>query len=348
MYQFLRPAFFRFDPENIHHLTLRFLGWAGSSSLTRYMLRTLFKSNYAGPSVEAFGLAFPNPIGLAAGYDKDGLGMHGLSCLGFGHLELGTVTLNPQQGNPRPRIFRLQDDQALINRMGFPNKGANALLNRLRREKPRDIILGINIGKGMDTPFEDAGEDYVRLLERFSLVADYIAINVSSPNTIGLRRLQAREHLDTLLRQCVDKRESLQSEEGIKLPLLVKLAPDLTIEEVDDAIDVLQSCGFDGVIATNTTISREGLISQNKKESGGLSGAPLQSKSLEIVSHIYRSTSGSMPIIGVGGIMNAADAKRMIEAGASLVQIYTGLVFEGPGLVRQILQEFSEPTSSAE
>jgi dihydroorotate dehydrogenase len=301
----------------------------------------LYSHDKQGLGVNLFGLKFPNPVGLAAGYDKDGLGMTALACLGFGHIELGTVTPNPQLGNPRPRIFRLQEDQALINRMGFPNAGAAVLHRRLRRKKPTETVIGVNIGKGGDTPIEDAVQDYVGLLRMFYALADYIVINVSSPNTIGLRRLQARQHLDVLLAECALEREALQGEQGKRVPVLVKLAPDLSLGEIDDAVDVLLTQGIDGVIATNTTTAREELKSKFAQEIGGLSGAPLRRRSLEVVSHIHKVTSGKLPIIGVGGIFGADHAKEMLDSGASLVQIYTGLVYRGPGLVRGMLRELS-------
>jgi dihydroorotate dehydrogenase len=341
MYQLFRPILFRSDPEKIHHLTLRVLGLAGATPLGRIALQILYSHRASGLGVRCFGLEFPNPLGLAAGYDKDGLGMRGLACLGFGHLELGTVTPAPQPGNPPPRVFRLPEDHALINRMGFPNDGAAMLLKRLQQKKPNTLPIGVNIGKGIDTPIETAAEDYVGLLRTFSEGADYIAINVSSPNTIGLRRLQARKHLEVLLRECALERETIQSNRGIVLPLLVKLAPDLSTGEIEDAVDVLLDQGFDGVIATNTTTAREGLRSKSAEEQGGLSGAPLHARSLEVVSHIHKITSGALPIIGVGGIMSGDDAKRMLDAGASLVQLFTGLVYRGPGLVKQVLRALS-------
>lgn len=341
MYQILRPLLFRLDPEDVHQLTLRLLGIAGATPVSRFVLRMLYSHDRQALGVNLFGLEFPNPVGLAAGYDKDGLGMHGLACLGFGHIELGTVTPHPQLGNPRPRIFRLQEDQALINRMGFPNAGAAVLHRRLRRKKPTNTVIGVNIGKGGDTPIEEAVGDYVGLLRMFYALADYIVINVSSPNTIGLRRLQARQHLDVLLAECALEREALHAEGGKRVPVLVKLAPDLSFREIDDAVDVLLMRGLDGVIATNTTTARDELKSKFAEEIGGLSGAPLRWRSLEVVSHIHKVTSGKLPVIGVGGIFGAEQVKEMLDSGASLVQTYTGLVYRGPGLVRGILRELS-------
>jgi len=341
MYQILRPILFRLDPERAHQITLKLLGVAGATPVSRFVLRMLYSHERQGLGVDLFGLKFPNPVGLAAGYDKDGLGMTGLACLGFGHIELGTVTPNPQLGNPRPRIFRLPEDQALINRMGFPNAGAAVLHRRLRRKKPTNTVIGVNIGKGGDTPIEDAVEDYVGLLRMFYSLADYIVINISSPNTIGLRRLQARQYLDVLLAECALECEALQAEQGKRVPVLVKLAPDLSLGEIDDAVDALLTQGIDGVIATNTTTERDDLKSKFAQEIGGLSGAPLRRRSLEVVSHIHKVTSGKLPIIGVGGIFGADHAKEMLDSGASLVQIYSGLVYRGPGLVRGILRELS-------
>jgi dihydroorotate dehydrogenase len=285
--------------------------------------------------VEAFGLTFPNPIGLAAGYDKDGLGWRGLACLGFGHIEVGTVTLNPQPGNPRPRLFRLPDELALINRMGFPGKGAEFVARQVSGRRRGDTILGVNLGKSKDKPMEKAELDYIRLLQQFAGLADYAVVNVSSPNTLGLRRLQNQEALTRLLGSLAQYRR----EEGIGMPILVKLAPDLTDEELEDALDATLSSGMDGVIATNTTIGRSGVRSSLASEAGGLSGEPLRQRSTAMVRLISQWTGGKLPVIGVGGVMSAAHVKEKLDAGAILVQVYTGLVYEGPGLVKRILNE---------
>jgi dihydroorotate dehydrogenase len=340
-YRWIRNLLFRLDPERIHKITLDLLSLAGMLTPVQALLKRCFSYHSPGLPLKVFGLEFPNPIGLAAGYDKDGIGMNGLACLGFGHLELGTVTPRPQKGNPRPRIFRLPQDQALINRMGFPNAGAEALSLRLQRRRPQGIVIGVNIGKGVETPLEEAYADYLSLLQTFYAHSDYLAVNISSPNTVGLRRLQARDHLEQLLETLVMERSNLRSTSGRYVPLLVKLAPDLSEEELEDAIGGISNSGFDGVIATNTTIAREGLHSPQKVESGGLSGIPLRQRALGIVTRIHRLTSGKLPIIGVGGIFRPDDAKAMLEAGASLVQVYSGLVYRGPGLVKQILKELT-------
>ncbi len=336
--RFLRPVLFRTDPEWVHQATLRILAMAGTFTPLSAILRRLYCVDDASLQVNLWGLTFPNPIGLAAGYDKDGRGMHGLACLGFGHLELGTVTPFAQDGNPRPRIFRLPEDSAVVNRMGFPNRGGDALCTRLHRGVPKGVILGVNIGKGLETPLEGAAEDYLGLMEEFYPLADYLAVNVSSPNTVGLRRLQARDALDDLLRQLTGLRSKLQDQYQKGVPLLIKLAPDLQNDELKDAVEVVLKWGIDGVIATNTTISREGLRSRNSGEAGGLSGAPLKARSTEIIRLIHKFTDGNLPIVGVGGVFDLADVLEKIEAGASLVQLYTGLVYRGPGLVREILE----------
>ena len=341
LYNFIRPLFFHFDPERAHNLTLRLLALAGALPSIRAWLCRIFTLQTPGLGVRAFGLDFRNPVGMAAGFDKDGRALHGLSCLGFGHLELGTVTPHPQVGNPKPRVFRLPEDQAVINRMGFPNAGAEILLENLRRGRPPGVVVGVNIGKGVDTPLEGAVEDYLALLRIFYSDADYLAVNVSSPNTIGLRRLQAREHLEGLLQALSVERSNLQITSGRRVPILVKLAPDLTEGELEDAVDVIVSSGMDGVIATNTTVERSGLRSQRREELGGLSGLPLRERSTEVVRRIHQITNGGLPIVGVGGIFGSEDVREKLDAGASLVQVYTGMVYHGPGLVREILKELS-------
>lgn len=338
MYQTIfRPLFFHLDPERAHNLTIRLLRLVGAVPPAGYLLRQIFSAySHNEIAVETFGLKFANPVGLAAGYDKDGLAWRGLTILGFGHIEVGTVTPRPQDGNPKPRVFRIPEEQAIINRMGFPGKGADFVTQQISAPRSRpSVILGINIGKNKDTPNEEAALDYLSLLEKFSPLADYLAVNVSSPNTVGLRRLQARDYLENLLKQLVSKRAELPDER----PILVKLAPDLTDEELDDALAAIITVGLDGVIATNTTVGREELRSSVGGETGGLSGKPLTCKSVNIVRKISERTRGRLPIVGVGGIMKPNDAKSMLDAGASLIQIYTGLIYAGPGLVKDIVHE---------
>jgi len=338
IYQRLRPLLFRLDPERAHALTLRLLAAAGGLAPLRAWLRRVFCLEDPGLSVEAFGLKFPNPLGLAAGYDKDGAALAGLACLGFGHVELGTVTPRPQAGNPRPRLFRLPEDEGLVNRMGFPNAGGEALLRRLGRGRAEGVRVGVNIGKGVETPLERAVEDYLTLLRLFHGSCDYLAINVSSPNTLGLRRLQARNQLEALLRALADERLQLAANSGSRIPMLVKLAPDLEDDELADAIEAIIRSGMDGVIATNTTVTRRGLLSPRGGETGGLSGRPLRARSTEVVRRIVGLSEGRLPVVGVGGVFGPEEAHEKLDAGAVLVQVYTGLVYRGPGLAREVLK----------
>jgi dihydroorotate dehydrogenase len=287
--------------------------------------------------VEIFGLTFQNRVGIAAGYDKDGIAWQGLSCLGFGHVEIGTVTPQPQSGNPKPRVFRLIEDRALINRMGFPGKGMDYVKNQLAgKKRPKGLVLGVNLGMNNTTPIEMAAVDYQQLICTFASHADYLVINISSPNTVGLRRLQAKELMDKLLMQLNQVRVDQQTVLNRQIPLCVKLAPDLTDPELDDALSVIQNREIDGVIATNTTVTRVGLKSKNAREVGGLSGIPLRRLSTQMVRKIHQRTRGQIPIIGVGGVMTVDDVKEKLDAGAALVQVYTGLVYEGPGLGNRI------------
>lgn len=356
MYSFLRPILFRLDPERAHALTLHALRITGSIAPLRWLVAQQFK---APPKpVHVFGLDFKNTVGLAAGYDKDGLAIRGLSALGFGHVEIGTVTPKPQPGNPSPRIFRLLEDEAVINRMGFPSRGSEFVQMQLNpdmrpnlaeriigysvRKKPaprqkRDTILGVNLGKNKDTPNEEAVLDYLALLQNFASPADYLTINVSSPNTVGLRNLQGREALEKLLTQLHQQRLIEQTEYKKKIPILVKLAPDLTEAELDDAIEAILSSKMDGVIVTNTTLGREGVRSNLRGESGGLSGSPLAVRSEAVLRQTLKRVNGEIPVVSAGGIMNPEDAKRRLEMGAALVQVYTGLIYRGPGLARDIV-----------
>jgi dihydroorotate dehydrogenase len=342
MYRFFRSLLFRLDPETAHKLTLQTIRLAGNFPFSNWFLTQIYKAP-ARP-VRAFGLTFKNPIGLAAGYDKDAVAIKGLSALGFGHVEVGTVTPQPQPGNARPRVFRLLEDEAVINRMGFPGKGSPFVTKHLERLKTSrfnrfNTIIGVNLGKNKDTPNEEAVLDYLELLQCFAPYADYLAINISSPNTVGLRQLQGRTFLEDLLKQLHIQRKMEEASLQKRIPLLVKLAPDLSEQELDDAIGVILDMGIDGIIATNTTVSREGLNSGHRGESGGLSGSPLRLRSEAVLCQIVKRVDGRIPIVSVGGIMNRDDAKRRLDLGATLIQIYTGLIYQGPGLVKKILVE---------
>ena len=342
LYESLRPLIFRLDAERAHRLTLGLLALAGGLPPLRLLLRQASVADASGQPVEVFGLKFANPVGLAAGYDKDGRAMHGLACLGFGHLELGTVTPLPQAGNPRPRIFRLADDEALINRMGFPNQGLARLVGRLRR-RPKDVVIGVNLGKGAATPLAAAAEDYRLSFRALYPYVDYLAVNVSSPNTPGLRELQDRRHLGNLLRTLDAARSELG---GPRRPILVKLAPDLSDPQLAEAVQVIGEWGMDGIIASNTTTARPALRSVHREQTGGLSGAPLRERVLHVIRKVGELSGGRLPVIASGGILSAADAQAARQAGASLVQLYTGLVYRGPALIREILEAF-EPREAA-
>ncbi len=337
MYPFFRSLLFRLSPEQAHLLTLRMIRLSGQIGF----LGSLIKALYPVPDkpVQVFGLTFKNPVGLAAGYDKDGIAWRGLACLGFGHIEIGTVTPRPQPGNPHPRLFRLPEDRGIINRMGFSGLGSAFVARELTGKRPPGVILGVNLGKNKDTPLDKAADDYLMLLEAFAPLADYLAINISSPNTVGLRRLQERQAMKELLEVISRKHKTQEDILRRRVPLLVKLAPDLTDEGLDDALEVLLETGMDGVIATNTTLERPNLLSSAAGESGGLSGAPLAEQSTLMIAKIHARTAGRLPIVGVGGIMDAQGAVEKLEAGASLVQVYTGLVYSGPGLVRSICKD---------
>jgi dihydroorotate dehydrogenase len=334
MYHLIRPLLFRLDPETAHRLTLRLLQFTGNFPPARRVAAALFS---APPQpVHSFGLDFRNPVGLAAGYDKDARAWRGLAALGFGHLELGTVTPLPQPGNDRPRVFRLREDDALINRLGFPSEGAAAVVHRLRNRPAAGTILGVNIGKNKDTPLELAAREYASLLRDFSRLADYITVNISSPNTIGLRRLQARDALEGLLAEIEEARDAEH-----RIPVLVKLAPDLDESELDDAVGAILSAGMDGIVATNTTVARPGLKSRHASEGGGLSGRPLADLSQSALEKIVARVDGAVPVVAAGGIMGPEDARRRLDAGAALVQVYTGLIYQGPGLAKRLITGLS-------
>lgn len=338
MYGLLRPALFQLDPERAHHLAVGALAKISRSGLGMAALRAGFRARVEAP-VDVLGLTFPNRIGLAAGFDKDATAWRGFGAMGFGHVEVGTITPLGQVGNPKPRIFRLPADNAIINRMGFPGRGAAFAAEHLAGKKPPGLILGVNFGKNKDTPLEEAAQDYLAVMEALTRFADYLVVNVSSPNTPGLRKLQTGARLEALLSTLVVRRDELRKDLGAAagpLPLLVKLAPDLSDADLDDALEAIDRAGIDGIIATNTTLDREGLVSPAKAEAGGMSGGPLTARATRIVQEIHRRTDGKRPIIAVGGVMNADDARRKIDAGAALVQIYSGLIYGGPGIVGDI------------
>lgn len=337
-YPLSRSFLFRLDPEVAHTLSLETIARVGRIPGLRALVASQFTVPDTEP-VEVFGLRFPNRVGLAAGYDKDGDGWRGLACLGFGHIEVGTVTPEPQPGNPKPRVFRLVEERSVINRMGFPGRGAAYVAAQLKGRKTGGPILGANIGKQKSTALEDAAKDYEKLVDIFAPLADYLAVNISSPNTPGLRKLQERDFLGALLGRVAARRDATADVIGRRVPVLVKLAPDLSDGQLLTAVDVIAGSGLDGIIATNTTISREGLDHPLSGEDGGLSGAALTDMSTRIITRIHQHTGGSIPIIGVGGIMGPGDARAKLDAGASLVQVYTGLIYEGPGLVKRILRD---------
>ncbi len=337
MYRLIKPLFFKFDPENVHYFVVKRLKWFNDFfPFGKSILRSNFDFSVKGLEREVFGLKFKNPVGLAAGFDKNGEYVAALSNLGFGFIEVGTVTPLPQPGNDKPRMFRLQEDGAIINRMGFNNKGVDVMAERLRLLKADhpEIIVGGNIGKNKNTPNEDAVSDYVKCFDRLFDVVDYFVVNVSSPNTPGLRALQEKEPLMDLLNTL--QKRNLKND--IARPILLKIAPDLTNEQLDDIVEIVKETKIAGVIATNTTIERSGLYATDemKSEMGGLSGKPLTHRSTEVIRYLAEKSGKAFPIIGVGGIHSPADAKEKLAAGASLVQLYTGFIYEGPGLIKRI------------
>lgn len=341
MYRLFKPLLFLLSPETAHRVTVALLDLAANIPLFHRLLRYWYGVEDKRLERQAGGLTFPNPVGLAAGFDKDGKHIEGLACLGFGFIEVGTVTPQPQGGNPRPRLFRLPADRALINRMGFNNEGLEALAGRLQRlrEKglPGGIIIGGNIGKNKATPNEQAADDYRRCFEILFPYVDYFVVNVSSPNTPGLRELQEKAPLTRLLQILQEKNRTYAQPK----PLLLKIAPDLNDSQLDDIAAIVRITGLNGVIATNTTVSREGLATPadavERMGPGGLSGAPLRARSAAVIRYLREKLGAGPVIIGVGGIDSAEAAREKLEAGADLVQVYSGLVYEGPGLVRKIL-----------
>ncbi len=350
MAEYYRSLFFpllrRLDPETAHDRTLEALALAQATPGGRLALRRIAGSLPSLP-VQIGPLHFSNPVGMAAGFDKDARVVVGLAALGFGHIEIGTLTPRPQAGNPRPRVFRLPADGALINRMGFPNGGVEAAVPRLRAlaKRPRGYVLGVSLGKQKETPLEDAAGDYVAVMRDVYAYADYLAVNISSPNTPGLRELQGGRYLHQLLTTLRDESQGLAAATGIApRPLWVKVAPDLSLAELDEVLDAISAAGCDGIIATNTTLARDGLADRARGETGGLSGRPLRDRATALIAHVARQTGGALPIIGVGGVTTADDARAKLDAGAAVVQLYTALVYGGPGLPGRILRGLAAQT----
>jgi len=334
MYQLIKPLLFRFDPENIHHFVTSALNTVNNVWGISTLQKKAFLIRDPRLEREVFGLKFKNPVGLGAGFDKNASMVEDLANFGFGFIEVGTVTPLPQPGNDKPRMFRLPKDEALINRMGFNNQGVDVVVGRLKKVKRDGLIIGGNIGKNKVTPNEDAVSDYIKCFDALFDVVDYFVVNVSSPNTPGLRELQEKEPLMKILNTL--QQRNLKN--NISKPILLKIAPDLTNSQLDDIVEIVQETKIAGVIATNTTISREGLYSDEslKSQTGGLSGKPLTKRSTEVIRYLSERSNKSFPIIGVGGIHTAEDAIEKLKAGASLVQVYTGFIYEGPAIVKNI------------
>ena len=339
MYQLIKPLLFQFDPEKVHYFVTRnlkrFNRFPGGTAFSRM----LWDMEDTRLEKEVFGLKFNNPVGLAAGFDKNAEMIYEMGNLGFGFVEVGTVTPLPQPGNLKPRMFRLPPDKALINRMGFNNQGVDVAAERIAayrrdaKKSQKGLIIGGNIGKNKVTPNEEAVNDYIKCFDRLFDVVDYFVVNVSSPNTPGLRALQEKEPLMHILNTLQQR----NSKNGISRPILLKIAPDLTNEQLDDIVDIVKETKIAGIIATNTTIVREGLKSEKLSgETGGLSGKPLTERSTEVIRYLSKKSSGAFPIIGVGGIHSPEDAMEKLKAGASLIQLYTGFIYEGPGLIKRI------------
>ena len=338
MYKHVKNILFQLQPEDAHHFVTRQLkNYANFPGIDK-LLQKKYSINHPSLEREVFGIKFKNPVGLAAGFDKNGEYIQELSRFGFGFIEIGTVTPKPQPGNELPRMFRLVEDEAIINRMGFNNKGAEYAVKQIRKLQHRErYIIGGNIGKNKNTPNEDATNDYVYCFNMLFDEVDYFVVNVSSPNTPNLRELQEKEPLMDLL-------YTLQRHNGIKenpKPILLKIAPDLTNEQLDDIIEIVTETKIAGIIATNTTISREGLLSDPMivQEMGGVSGKPLKQRSTEVIKYLFNKSNKAFPIIGVGGIHSPEDAVEKLDAGASLIQIYTGFIYEGPGLAKEICEK---------
>jgi dihydroorotate dehydrogenase len=337
MYSLLKIILFRFSPERAHHLTTRLTNFISEIPIINGLFKSFYKFEDSRLEKELWGLKFKNPVGLAAGFDKDGKYIKAMSSLGFGFIEVGTVTPRPQTGNPKPRLFRLVEDEAVINRMGFNNEGVDFLVNQLKKLQKSGLIIGGNIGKNKDTLNEDAYKDYLICFEKLYPYVDYFVVNISSPNTPGLRSLQEKEPLRKILSALVNRRK----QEKTQRPILLKIAPDLTEGQLDDVIEIVEEQGIEGIIATNTTIRRSPLTSDaalvEKIGNGGLSGRPVQELSTEVLKSVHSKTS--LPLIGVGGIDSGKAAIDKIQAGASLIQVYSGLIYKGPSLVKSIKKE---------
>ncbi len=342
LYSLARPLLFALDPERAHRVTL-----GAAEAALRLGLLPLAASRVAPCPVRAMGLDFPNPVGLAAGLDKNAEHIDALGALGFGFIEVGTVTPRAQPGNPRPRLFRLPAAQALINRYGFNNLGVDALLANVARARWRGV-LGINIGKNFDTPLERAADDYQFCLERVYARASYVAVNISSPNTVGLRALQEKESLDALLARLAASRLRLAERHGRRVPLALKVAPDLDDAQIRDIAQAVRRHGFDAVIATNTSLAREGVEGlPHAGEAGGLSGAPIRARATRVLAALAAELKNEVPLIGAGGILSGADAREKISAGAVLVQLYTGLIYRGPELIAECAAALADARGAA-
>ncbi len=332
----LKPFLFLLSPEKAHYFTVGMLKFTLAIPGISWLFRKMYSVKHPSLERNFLGLQFKNPVGLAAGFDKDGKFFEPISALGFGFVEIGTVTPKPQAGNPQPRLFRLPKDQGLINRMGFNNEGIDAFVSRIKERKNSDVIIGGNIGKNKVTPNEKAAEDYLICFEALFPYVDYFVVNVSSPNTPNLRDLQDKEPLTKLLNLLQEKNKAKSKPK----PILLKIAPDLTDSQLDDILEIVDTTKIEGVIATNTTIARSPLITSNteieKIGAGGLSGAPLGKRATEVIQYLSNKSNGKLFIIGVGGINSSADALEKIEAGASLIQVYSGMVFQGPALIKNI------------
>ncbi len=332
-----KPVLFRMDPEKAHHLVIGGLGAGVRIPGTLSAMQSMYGiTSTPDMTTELFGITFPGPVGLAAGLDKNAQAVTGLSASGFGFMEVGTVTPKPQPGNEQPRLFRLPSDQALINRMGFNNEGAWAMGDRLRQLNEHKIPIAVNIGKNKATPNEQAAEDYKACISELYRYADFFVVNISSPNTPDLRNLQHGNELKELLAEVMQEMATQAQNYGASKAVLVKIAPDVSDAELEYMVETIRQSGAAGIIATNTTLSRDGLTHNNAGETGGLSGRPLTQRSTEIISRVYRQTEGKLPIIGCGGIFSSEDAYDKIKAGSSLIEIYTSFIYEGPQVTRRL------------